>query len=165
MFHKILRRAACALTAGALLFGVAACGGGQNDPAADKTARDAYAHIARGEDKAFIDMMVPGEPADNARANIGMIHQLVPPGRPPEGKASGWSVYAGTSGTTTTLTHVYSYSDRDVSVQTTLIQVGDPPKWRVYRINIYTNMKAPPAPANGAPATNAAAPGKPPTKT
>ena len=141
---------------GALLFALAGCGA--TDPQADKTARAAYAHIARGEDGAFVAMMVPGEAADNARANMSMIHQLVPPGPPPEGKATAWYVNAGTNGATTTLTHVYSYSDRDVSVQTTLVQAGDPPKWEVYRININTNMKAAggPPPSNVAPAANAA---------
>jgi hypothetical protein len=160
MVWKSLTRGAFVLAAGAFLISVAGCGA--NDPEADKTARAAYGHFARGEDAAFVAMMEPGAAADSARANLAMLRQLVPPGPPPEGQAAGWSTYAGTSGVTTTLTHVYSSSDRDVTAKTTLIKQGDPPKWRVRAFNINVQLKAgavPPVVAPGAKPADKSAPG------
>jgi hypothetical protein len=150
MFRTTALRAALISLLTGLALGLSACVA--TDPQADKTARAAYAHLAKGEDDQLISMMDPSERGPDTAANLKLVHTLVPPGPPPEGKQTAWSSYAGTSGASTTLTHEYSYPDRDVIMTTTMTKSGNPPKWVVKGFNVNVRMKTAPADAAKKPA-------------
>ncbi len=166
MVQSHLRRsvlaAVLAVGLGGAIFSLGACTA--LDPKADKTAREAYAHYAKGEDDALYAMLEPGQPRADFDASIKMMHTLTPPGPAPEGKATSWNTFAGTNGVTVTLAHVYSYPDRDVTATTVLAQNGD--RWLVRSFNVNVRMKAAPtastdASAGNKPAVKDAVPAKP----
>ena len=137
----------------ALALALAACSL-PNDPAADALARKAFDQLRRGD---YAGLMAETEPKSfgpDSQPMLVQMHDMLPPGEPTSSRLAGFNSYAGTAGSTLTLTHVYDYGDRRVTAATMLVKTGsgDKVSWIIRGFHVNVGLPPPSVPTAKTPA-------------
>ncbi len=118
-----------------------------SDPALNAEADALFEDLAHGRDDALIARMSSANEAEEIRAQLPMLRNIVGEATPPEPTVTGTRKISGTSGEVYEVQQDYAYPDRVVHAYTTLIKEGG--AWKVHGFNINAQMK----PASVEPAT------------
>jgi hypothetical protein len=129
---------------------LAACSLPKMDPEAEALARKAYAQLTTGDDAGLEAELEPEYRGAKARAMFAQIRTLIPKGQAAEPKLVGFNAYAGTGGSTLTLTHAYAYPQSTVTARTMLTK-GKDGAWLIRGFNVSVSAGAEIAPAPAAP--------------
>ena len=141
-----LVKAVVALTAALWLSG---CKLPAPDAEADAGARKAYEQVV-ANDLAGLQAHAGEElKGPDAAQSLAGIRQMLPPGKPPEGRLVGWNINTSVGvGSTATLTYAYDYPGRTVQVRMAMSRNKKGQPWLVRGVNVDVDG-APPRPAPG----------------
>lgn len=142
---RVLKRAA-------LLAGVILLGGCNfhttlptSDPALNAEADALYEDLALGRDDALIARMSAANSAEDIRAQLPMLRNVVGTSAPPDPTVTGTRKTSGTRGEVYEVQQDYAYADRVVHAYTTLVKERG--VWKVQGFNVNAQMK----PSNAGP--------------
>jgi hypothetical protein len=124
----------------------------KSNPERDADTDALIADIGAGRSDVIVGKMAAGNSPEQVRAQLPMLKTLVPAGALPPGKTVGWQTFAGTGGTTYSLSRAYEYPDRTLGVSATYRKEGQ--AWKVLNFNINVQLKVgatPSAKADDAP--------------
>lgn len=128
------------------LAALTACGLPTVDKVADAKARALYEQIRAGADLSQSPDLAPDLKTPRALARLAAVKDALPEGAPTAGVNRGWSINAGTGGTTATLVHAYSYPTQTVLAQTVLAKGGDK-TWKITGFHVtFEGPTIPPEP-------------------
>jgi len=139
---------------GAVIVGVVTLGGCNfhttmptSDPALNAEADALFEDLVLGRDDALIARMSSTNKAEEIRAQLPMLRNMVGEATPPEPTVAGTRKTSGTSGEVYEVQQDYAYPDRVVHAYTTLVKEGG--AWKVQGFNVNAQMK----PSNAGPST------------
>ncbi|MNY42995.1 hypothetical protein D3C86_1779240 [compost metagenome] len=92
-----------------------------------------------GRDDALIARMSSANKAEEIRAQLPMLRNMVGEATPPEPTVTGTRKTSGTSGEVYEVQQDYAYPDRVVHAYTTLVKEGG--AWKVQGFNVNAQMK------------------------
>ncbi|WP_312783451.1 hypothetical protein [Brevundimonas sp.] len=131
---------------GAVIVGVVTLGGCNfhttmptSDPALNAEADALFEDLVLGRDDALIARMSSANKAEEIRAQLPMLRNMVGEATPPEPTVAGTRKTSGTSGEVYEVQQDYAYPDRVVHAYTTLVKEGG--AWKVQGFNVNAQMK------------------------
>ena len=131
---------------GAVIVGVVTLGGCNfhttmptSDPALNAEADALFEDLVLGRDDALIARMSSTNKAEEIRAQLPMLRNMVGEATPPEPTVAGTRKTSGTSGEVYEVQQDYAYPDRVVHAYTTLVKEGG--AWKVQGFNVNAQMK------------------------
>ncbi|PQZ84185.1 MULTISPECIES: hypothetical protein [unclassified Brevundimonas] len=131
---------------GAVIVGVVTLGGCNfhttmptSDPALNAEADALFEDLVLGRDDALIARMSSANKAEEIRAQLPMLRNMVGEATPPEPTVAGTRKTSGTSGEIYEVQQDYAYPDRVVHAYTTLVKEGG--AWKVQGFNVNAQMK------------------------
>ncbi|MCY1243023.1 hypothetical protein D3C80_1013650 [compost metagenome] len=131
---------------GAVIVGVVTLGGCNfhttmptSDPALNAEADALFEDLVLGRDDALIARMSSANKAEEIRAQLPMLRNMVGEATPPEPTVTGTRKTSGTSGEVYEVQQDYAYPDRVVHAYTTLVKEGG--AWKVQGFNVNAQMK------------------------
>ena len=131
---------------GAVIVGVVTLGGCNfqttmptSDPALNAEADALFEDLVLGRDDALIARMSSANKAEEIRAQLPMLRNMVGEAAPPEPTVAGTRKTSGTSGEVYEVQQDYAYPDRVVHAYTTLVKEGG--AWKVQGFNVNAQMK------------------------
>jgi hypothetical protein len=134
---------------------VGACSLPAADPQAQALAKSAFEQLRRGDLTALSAEISAADFGPDPTASFERMRKVLPEGEPKPGKMIGFNSFAGTGGSTLTLTYAFDYPDAEVTSQVVLAKEAKQPSgWiiRGFHINVgdapRTETPAPSAPAD-----------------
>ena len=131
---------------GAVIVGVVTLGGCNfhttmptSDPALNAEADALFEDLVLGRDDALIARMSSANKAEEIRAQLPMLRNMVGEATPREPTVTGTRKTSGTSGEVYEVQQDYAYPDRVVHAYTTLVKEGG--AWKVQGFNVNAQMK------------------------
>lgn len=131
---------------GAVIVGVVTLGGCNfhttmptSDPALNAEADALFEDLVLGRDDALIARMSSANKAEEIRAQLPMLRNMVGEATPPEPTVAGTRKTSGTRGEVYEVQQDYAYPDRVVHAYTTLVKEGG--AWKVQGFNVNAQMK------------------------
>lgn len=131
---------------GAVIAGVVTLGGCNfhttmptSDPALNAEADALFEDLVLGRDDALIARMSSANKAEEIRAQLPMLRNMVGEATPPEPTVTGTRKTSGTSGEVYEVQQDYAYPDRVVHAYTTLVKEGG--AWKIQGFNVNAQMK------------------------
>jgi hypothetical protein len=127
---------------GAVIVGVVTLGGCNfhttmptSDPALNAEADALFEDLVLGRDDALIARMSSANKAEEIRAQLPMLRNMVGEATPPEPTVAGTRKTSGTSGEVYEVQQDYAYPDRVVHAYTTLVKEGGARKVQGFNVN------------------------------
>ena len=111
----------------------------KSDPALHAEADALFEDLVLGRDDALIARMSSANKAEEIRAQLPMLRNMVGEATPPEPTVAGTRKTSGTSGEVYEVQQDYAYPDRVVHAYTTLVKEGG--AWKVQGFNVNAQMK------------------------
>ena len=106
------------------------------DAESQRIATAAYSALVESKDADFLAALEPAQRKAASPKLLESLRVLTPDGPTPKARWVGVNKYAGTGGSTLTLTHQYDYQDDIVTVTTVLVKPDDHWMIRGFNVNI-----------------------------